>query len=104
MEKDKLSPKEEALPAEARRMAAARKEPPAAPVPSAPQSAPAPRPASAPPASAPTMADRLARIMEDERAETQERKKRMRRNGLLISAGILAVFALWLLSAFRRRR
>jgi len=42
--------------------------------------------------------------MEDERAESQERKRKMRRNGLLISAGILAVFALWLLSTFLSRR
>jgi len=95
MDKDKLSPREQALLAEARREAATRGEPAAA----VPQPDPAPQPARAPSA-----AERLARLMEDERAESQERKRKMRRNGLLISAGILAVFALWLLSTFLSRR
>ena len=89
MDNDKLSPKEEALLAEARRAAATRAEGPAAPS--------QPRPA-------PTAAERLAKLMDEERAETQKRKEKMRRYGLMISGGILAVFALWLLSAFRRRR
>lgn len=97
MENDKLTQKEEALLAQARREAAARKESPAA----AAQSTPAPQPTPQPPSS---LADRLALLMEAERAETQERKRRMRRNGLLISGGILGVFVLWLLSSFRGRR
>ena len=81
--------------AEARREAAARK---AAPSPaSAPQAAPQPRPG-------PTPAERLAQLMADERAETQERKKKMRRYGLVVSGAILAGFILWLLSAIRLRR
>jgi hypothetical protein len=42
--------------------------------------------------------------MADERSASVERKKKMRRYGLTISAGILALFALWLLRAFRPRR
>ena len=97
MEKDKLTPREEALLAEARREAAARRASP--PAPAAVQAEP--RPAAKP---APTAAERLAQLMEDERAETQKRKEKMRRRGLMISGGILAVFVLWLLSALRRRR
>jgi hypothetical protein len=41
--------------------------------------------------------------MAEERAESQEKKKKMRRHGLAISAGILALFALWVLRASRRR-
>jgi hypothetical protein len=98
MDKDKLTPKEEALLAEARREAAARKQAPT-PAPAAPRPQPqaAPRPE-------PTAAERLAQLMEDERAETQKRKEKMRRRGLMISGGIAAVFALWLLSALRKRR
>jgi hypothetical protein len=92
MDKGKLSPKEEALLAQARREAAARKEAPAA--------APAPAREAKPPL---TPAERLARLMEEERAETLERKKKMRRYGMTISAAILAVFALWLFRATRRR-
>ena len=97
MDKDKLSPREEALLAEARREAAARKEAPAAPAPGQAQ----PQVAATP---APTAAERLAQLMEEEREQTQERKKKMRRRGLTISGGILAVFVLWLLIAFRKRR
>jgi hypothetical protein len=92
MDKQKLSPKEEALLAEARRQAA-RKEAPAA--------APAPAREAKPP---PTPAERLARLMEEERAQTLERKKKMRRYGMTISAAILALFALWLFRATRPRR
>jgi len=92
MDKGKLSPKEEALLAEARRQAAARKQAPAA--------APAPAREAKPP---PTPAERLERLMEEQRAETLERKKRMRRYGIGISGAILALFVLWLLRAFRRR-
>jgi len=92
MDKGKLSPKEEALLAEARREAAPRKQAPAA--------APAPAREAKPP---PTPAERLERLMEEQRAETLERKKRMRRYGIGISGAILALFVLWLLRAFRRR-
>jgi hypothetical protein len=90
MENDKLSDRERALLAEARREAAARKLAPAA--------------AAEPAKAAPTQAERLAQLMADERAETLQRKKRMRRYGLAISGAILALFALWLARAFRPRR
>jgi hypothetical protein len=100
MDKGKLSDKEEALLAEARREAAARRGTPAA--------VPAPVQENAPAASqakaAPTPAERLAQLMADERAETELRKKKMRRYGIGLSAAILALFALWLLRAFRSRR
>jgi hypothetical protein len=96
MEKDKLTPKEEAFLAAARREAAGRSAAPApAPAPAEPRSAPKP---------VPTAADRLAQIMEEERAETAERKRKMRRYGLTISGSILALFVLWVLSSLRRRR
>jgi hypothetical protein len=98
MAKEKLSAREEALLAEARREAAAHKaSPPAAPVRAPGQPAPEAK-------RAPTPAERLAQLMADERSATLERKKKMRRYGLTISAGILALFALWLLRAFRPRR
>ena len=96
MDKDKLTPREQALLAEARREAAARRQgmpPPAA--------QPQPQAAAKP---APTAAERLAELMEAERVETQKRKEKMRRYGLWISGSIGALFALWLLSVFRRRR
>ena len=98
MAREKLTAREEALLAEARREAAARSEAPAA------------RPAQAPGAAtpkakpAPTPAERLEKLMADERAETLEKKKKMRRYGLAVSGGILALFALWVLRAFRSRR
>jgi DNA replication initiation complex subunit (GINS family) len=46
----------------------------------------------------------MAKLMAEERAETVRRKKRMRRYGLIISAAILAAFALWLMRVFSRRR
>jgi hypothetical protein len=42
--------------------------------------------------------------MADEREQSLERKKKMRRYGLIASGGILAIFLLWLLRAFSRRR
>jgi hypothetical protein len=42
--------------------------------------------------------------MAEEREQSLERKKKMRRYGLTISGGILAIFLLWLLRAFTRRR
>ena len=97
MDRDNLSPREEALLAEARREAAARKSAPPAPavVPAEPQRAAKP---------APTAAERLAQLMEDERAETQKRKEKMRRYGLTASGAILGVFLLWVLLSLRRRR
>jgi hypothetical protein len=95
----KLSDKEEALLAEARREAAARKATPAG----VPAPAPAGTPAAPPAKAAPTPAERLAQLMAEERAETELRKKKMRRYGIGIPAAILAIFALWVLRASRRR-
>ena len=95
MEKEKLSAREAALVAAARREAEARKT--VGPTP----------PAVAPEAQAqhkPTPVERMAQLMAEERAETARRKKRMRRYGLIISAAILAAFALWLMRVFSRRR
>jgi len=99
MEKEKLSAREAALVAAARREAEALKR----------------APATAPPAAAPEerqartpekhdLVERMAQLMAEERAETARRKKRMRRYGLIGSAAILAVFALWLMRVFSRRR
>jgi len=97
MDPSKLTDKEKALLAEARREAAVRKDPsPAAPAPGATRGAPTAKPA-------PTAAERLAQLMEDERAESELKKRKMRRYGIGISAGILALFALWVLRASRRR-
>ena len=93
MDKKKLSPKEEALLAEARREAQARNAPRVAP--QTPDAAPSPAKA--------TPAERLALLMETERTESLERKRKMRRYGIGISAAILALFALWVLRASRRR-
>jgi hypothetical protein len=95
MEKGKLSDKEAALIAAARREAEARKAAPASPSAGA---RPAPQPKAEP-----TPAERLAQLMADERAESLQRKRKMRRYGLGISAAILALFALWALRASRRR-
>ena len=97
MDKGKLSDKEEALLAEARREAAGRR--------SAPSTAPAAgeNPGARPAKAAPTPAERLAQLMADERAEAELHKKKMRRYGIGISAAILAIFALWVLRASRRR-
>jgi hypothetical protein len=93
-----LSEREKALLAEARRELAAHKAPPPA---AAPARSPAP---AAPEAKAlPTMAERLEKLMAEERAEAQEKKKKMRRYGLAMSGAILAVFALWVLRVSRRR-
>lgn len=95
MDKEKLSARERALLDEARREAAARKAAPASPS-AAAQAAQQPKPA-------PSAAERLAQLMADERAENLSRKKKMRRYGIGISAAILALFALWVLRASRRR-
>jgi hypothetical protein len=99
MEKGKLSDKEAALIAAARREAEARKAGPAA-APASPSAGARPAPQ---PKAEPTPAERLAQLMADERAETLQRKRKMRRYGLGISAAILALFALWALRASRRR-
>jgi len=100
MEKEELSAREAALVAAARREAEARKDGAAAP-----QAAPAAtRQPEAPDGPKPSPAERLAQLMAEERAETERRKKKMRRYGLIGSAAILAAFALWLLHVFSRRR
>jgi len=103
MDKEKLSAREAALIAQARREAEARKgSAPAAETPySAPAAAPPPAAQEKPKASP---AERLAQLMAEERAETTRRKTKMRRYGMIISAGILAAFALWLMRVFSRRR
>src|SRR5258708_11090252 len=98
MEKETLSAREAALVAAARREAEARKTEGPTPPAAAPE---------APEAQAqhkPTPVERMAQLMAEERAETARRKKRMRRYGLIISAAILAAFALWLMRVFSRRR
>jgi hypothetical protein len=42
--------------------------------------------------------------MAEEHAETERRKKKMRRYGIVIPAAIVAIFALWVLRASSRRR
>ncbi|HVQ60817.1 MAG TPA: hypothetical protein VMS53_01905 [Burkholderiales bacterium] len=93
-----LSDREKALLAEARRELAAHKAPP-------PAAAPARSPAPAAPEAkaAPSLAERLEKLMAEERAEAQEKKKKMRRYGLAIAGGILGAFALWVLRVSRRR-
>ena len=103
MEKEKLSAREAALIAEARREAEARKEGAAAT--GTPQAAPAAtRQPEAPDGPKPSPAERLAQLMAEERAETERRKKKMRRYGIVIPAAILAVFALWVARVLTRRR
>jgi hypothetical protein len=99
VEKEKLSAREAALVAAARREAEARKTGGPATLPAAAPAAPQPQ---AP--HKPRPAERLAQLMAEERAETGRRKKKMRRFGLIISAAILTAFALWLMRVFSRRR
>ena len=99
MEKESLSAREAALIAQARREAEALKRTPA----SAPlAAAPGEGQAHAPEKLAP--AESMAKLMAEEHAETVRRNKKMRRYGLIISAAILAAFALWLMRVFSRRR
>jgi hypothetical protein len=100
MDKDKLSAREAALIAQARREAEARKG--AAPAAGPPQAAApaAPQPAAQ---DKPSPAERLARLMAEEHAETERRKKKMRRYGIIIPAAIIGIFALWVLRASSRR-
>ena len=103
MDKEKLSAREAALIAQARREAEARKgsAPAAETLYSAPAAAPPPATQEKPKASP---AERLAQLMAEERAETERRKKKMRRYGIIIPAAIVAIFALWVLRAPSRRR
>jgi len=98
MAKEKLSAREQALLAEARREAAARSGVPGA------RPAEVSGPATPKAKPAPTPSERLAQLMAEERAATQQRKIRMRRYGIAISGTIGALFVLWLLRAFRPRR
>jgi len=98
MDKEKLSAREAALIAAARREAEARRE--AAPV-AATQRAASPAAQEKPMASP---AERLAQLMAEERAETERRKKKMRRYGIIVPAAIVGIFALWVLRAGSRRR
>jgi hypothetical protein len=103
MEKEGLSAKEAALIAQARREAEALKR--GAPAAPAPQAAPpAARQRESPDKPKPSPAERLAQLMAEERAETERRKKKMRRYGIFIPGAILAVFVLWMVRAFTRRR
>ena len=96
---EKLSAKEAALLAAARREARALTG--AAPAPAA---APAkPRPA-APEKPQPSPAERIAQIMAAERAETERRKKRLRHYGIIFPTAIVAMATLWVVRALFRRR
>lgn len=103
MDNDKLTEKERALIAAARREAEARKSgtyaPPAA-TSATFRAAPAP---AAPEKPQPTPAERLAQLMAAERAETELKKKKMRRYGIIIPSAILAVALLSLLRTLWRR-
>src|SRR6266849_4982527 len=99
MEKEKLSAREAALIAQARREAEALKGASA----TAPRAA-APEEKQARAPEKPDLIERMAQLMAEERVETARRKKRMRRYGLIGSAAILAAFALWLMRVFSRRR
>ncbi len=99
MEKEKLSTREAALIAQARREAEALK---GAPATAPPAAAPGERQARTP--EKPDLVERMAQLMAEERAETARRKRKMRRYGLIGSAAILAAFALWLMRVFSRRR
>ena len=101
MENKKLSAREAALIAQARRESEARKAgPPAA---ARPVSAPAPQPPLQEKRRE-TPEERLARLMAEEHAETERRKRKMRRYGIFIPGAIIALFALWVLRVPRRRR
>jgi len=96
----KLSDREAALLAAARREVEARKTgvavsptvPAAGPMPPAVEKA------------KPSSAERLALLMAEERAETERRKKKMRRYGIVIPAATVVIFALWVLRASSRGR
>ena len=100
---EKLSEKEAALLAAARREAAARRTgaPAAAALPGAATAAPGP-PGEA--KARPGPAERLALLMAEERAETERRKKKMRRYGMIIPAATVAIFVMWVLRSSSRKR
>ncbi len=98
---DKLSEKEAAFLAAARREAVERGAPVAKNVPAG-AAVPPPSPV-APEKPKPSAAERLALLMAEERAETERRKRKMRRTGIIASSAILAIFALWVLRAARKR-
>ena len=101
---EKLSDKEAALLAAARRDAEARRAGSSAPAVQAVRAAPAsPRPAEQEKAKL-SPAERLALLMAEERAETERRKKKMRRYGIMVPAATVAIFALWVLRSSSRRR
>jgi hypothetical protein len=102
MEKEKLSAREAALIAQARREAETLEG--GNPPPGGAERAATPAPAAAEERPKASPAERLAQLMAEERAETARRKKKMRRYGLIGSAVILAAFALWLMRVFSRRR
>ena len=102
MEEKKLSEREAALVAQARRDAETLKS--GNPPPGGAGRAATPAPAAAEERPKASPAERLAQLMAEERAETTHRKTKMRRYGMIISAGILAAFALWLMRVFSRRR
>jgi|SRR5712671_1972344 len=102
MEKEKLSSREAALIAQARREAEALKS--GNPPPGGAGRAAASVTAAAEEKPKASPAERLAQLMAEERAETARRKRKMRRYGLIGSAAILVAFALWLLRVFSRRR
>ncbi len=84
MEKEKLSAKEAALIDAARRGIGARQ-------------------GGDPAAEQLGAAERIARLMEAERAETERRKKKLKRYGIVLPAAILAIAALLVLRAFSKR-
>lgn len=100
MEKEKLSAREAALIDLARRETAARREA----APAAPQTSLAAQQPEALDRGKSSPAERLAQLMAEERAETERRKKKMRRYGIVIPAAIGAIFVLWALRVFLRRR
>jgi len=100
---EKLSEKEAALLAAARREAEARRAGSAVPSVQAVRAAPAAsQPAEREKAKL-SPAERLALLMAEERAETERRKKKMRRYGVIVPAVTVAIFALWVLRSSRRR-
>ncbi|MGC2518881.1 MAG: hypothetical protein WA373_07225, partial [Burkholderiales bacterium] len=51
----------------------------------------------------PSPAERIAQLMAAEHAETERRKKKLRRIGIIFPAAILAAAVLWLLRTLLRR-
>jgi hypothetical protein len=97
-----LSDKEAVLIAAAKREAAARPSP--APVPAVPPSAaPAPAKTAAAVNPAADIYERMARLMEAERRETELRKARMKRNGTALVVVFLAPIILWALVTLVRQ-